>query len=166
MVKFTIRNYSERDRKNCQDLWVELVERHRQLYQDPSVGGFHPENYFNKYVAKLGTKHLWVAATGKKVIGFGGLIVNEEEAEIEPLVVSKRYRNKGVGTKLVGALVCEARRLDVKYLSVKPATRNIEAIKFFYKRGFANIGHIQLFINFTNKQWKKSLKLFDCQFNF
>jgi GNAT superfamily N-acetyltransferase len=158
--------YSQYDRKSCRKLWIELTDWHRQIYQDPSIGGLHPEDYFDKHLAKIGAKHLWVAATDQKVIGFGGLIVNDEEAEIEPLVVSKHYRNKGVGIKLVEALLLEARRLEIKYLSVKPVARNIEAIKFFYKRGFTKVGHIQLFIDFTNKQWKKGLKLFNCEFNF
>ena len=101
-----------------------------------------------------------------QVVGLMGLMVKEEEAEIEPLIVSQPYRYKGIGRGLVETVIAEARRLGVRFLSVKPVARNIEAIKFFHEQGFINVGHIELFIDFSNRQWKKGLKLFNRQFNF
>lgn len=161
-----IRKYQPTDRESCRSLWRELTEWHRQIYQDPSIGGSHPEDYFDRHLANVGADYLWVAIFDLQVIGLIGLIVKEEEAEIEPLIVRQPYRSKGIGRRLVETVIAEAHKLGVRFLSVGPVARNIDAIKFFYKQGFRNIGHIELFIDFSNKQWKKRLKLFNRQFNY
>lgn len=164
--KLVIRKYLPTDRENCRSLWKELTEWHRQIYQDPNIGGSSPENDFDKHLAKVGANNLWVGILDSKVIGLTGLIVNEKEAEMEPLIISQHYRNKGVGKKLVEKVVAEARNLDIRYLSVKPVARNEQALKFFYKQGFKNIGHVELFIDFKKQQLKKGLNLFKLQFNY
>jgi len=147
-------------------LWRELTEWHRQIYQDPSIGGSRPEEYFDEHLAKVGADHLWVATINSKVVGLIGLIVNKKEAEIKPIIVSKPYRNKGLGRRLVKRVIAEAEKLGIRLLSVKPVARNVEAIKFFYRQGFKNIGYIELFMDFSKRQWKKGLKIFNLRFNF
>jgi N-acetylglutamate synthase-like GNAT family acetyltransferase len=110
--------------------------------------------------------NLWVAILGSKVVGLVGLIVNGEEVEIEPLIVSQPYRSRGIGKRMIETVIVEAKGLNIKFLSVKPVARNIEAIKFLNNQGFRNIGHIELFIDFSNQEWKKGLNLFDQQFNY
>ena len=166
MNKLVIRKYLPTDRESCRSLWRELTEWHRQIYRDPSIGGAHPEDHFDKHLAKVGADYLWVAILDSQVVGLIGLIVNREEAEIEPLIVSQPYRHKGIGRRLVETVVAEANRLGVRFLSVKPVARNVEAIKFLHKQVFRNIGHIELFMDFSDRQWKKGLQLFNCQFNF
>jgi len=143
-----------------------LTEWHRHIYQDSTIGGAHPEDYFDRHLAKVGADSLWVATIGSETIGLVGLIVDGEEAAIEPLVVSKPYRNKGVGKRLVETVIAHARERGIKFLNVEPVARNTKAIKFFHSQVFKNIGHEQLFIDFSNHHWKNGLKLFDCKFNF
>lgn len=164
--KIVIRKYRSIDKDPCRRLWRELTEWHRQLYGDPHIGGPHPEDYFNKHLKKVGTDRLWVALLDCCVVGLVGLIVEEKEAEIEPLIVSQSYRNRGIGRRLIETVIVEVRRLDLRYLSVKPVARNIETIKFVYNQGFKNIGQVELFMDLSKKQWKKGLKLLDLQFNF
>jgi N-acetylglutamate synthase-like GNAT family acetyltransferase len=147
-------------------LWRELTEWHRQLYGDPHIGGPHPEDYFDKHLKKVGADRLWVALLDCRVVGLVGLIVEEEEAEIEPLIVSQPYRNRGIGRRLLKTVIVEVRKLNLRFLSVKPVARNIETIKFVHKQGFNNMGHMELFMDLSKKQWKKSLKLFDLDFDF
>ncbi len=135
-VSFVIRKYRSDDREQCRELWKELTERHREIYQDPTIGGAHPEDYFDKHLAKVGAARLWVAGDDSRVVGLIGLIVEGEEAEIEPLVVSKAYRRRGIGKQLIKRIVAEARNLGVRFLSVKPAARNVHAIRFLYIQGF------------------------------
>ncbi len=166
MTELVIRKYLPTDKESCRSLWRELTERHRLIYQNPSIGGSTPEDYFDEYLAKVGVDNLWVAILDSKVVGFAGLIVNEEEAEIEPLIISKPYRNRGIGKRVIETIIAEAQRLNMKFLSVKPVARNREAIKFFYIQGFRNIGHIELFMDFSKQEWKKGLNLFNLQFNY
>ena len=62
--------------------------------QDPNIEGSRSEECFDEHLAKVGADHLWVATINSKVVGPIGLIVNEKEAEIEPIIISKPYRNK------------------------------------------------------------------------
>lgn len=165
-MSFIIRKYRNADRKQCRSLWRELTEKHREIYQDQSIGGEHPEDYFDKYLVKFEYKRLWVAVHDSKVVGLVGLIIEENEAEIEPLIVSKHHRGKGIGRKLIEKASSEARRMKVRFLSIKPVARNTEIIKFLYKQGFKNLGCIELFIDFSDYVWKQEVNLFECKFNF
>jgi len=166
MTELVIRKYLPIDGESCRSLWRELTEWHRRIYQDPSIGGSHPEEFFDKHLAKVGADYLWVATLDSRVVGLAGLIVNKEETEIEPLIVSQPYRNKGIGRRLVETMVAEAHKQGVRFLTVKPVARNMAAVGFFHKQGFRNIGHVELFIDFSKQQWKKGLKLFDLQFDY
>lgn len=163
----TVRGYRQGDREQCHHLWLELTEWHRQIYEDPRIGGEHPEKYFDEHLARVGRDNLWVAVRNAKVVGLIGLMTsNYGEFEIEPLIVSKTHRGKGVGTRLVKALIAEARRRGLHSLNIMPVVRNIDTIKFLYKMGFQNLGHIQLFIDFTDHKWKNGPTLFGCRFKF
>lgn len=166
MAELVICRYLPKDRESCRGLWRELTEWHRQIYQDPSIGGAHPEEYFDRHLADVGACRLWVAVIDSQVVGLTGLIVYGEEAEIEPLIVSEPHRNKGIGTRMIETVISEARKLGVRLLSVKPVARNVEAIKFLHKRGFNNVGHIELFMDLSGWRWKKGPKFFDSEFNF
>jgi hypothetical protein len=69
-----IRTYQEGDREQCRFLWRELTEWHREIYQDSNIGGKHPEDYFDKHLARVGPERIWVAVQESKVIGFAGLL--------------------------------------------------------------------------------------------
>jgi len=161
-----IRKYKPEDRENCRALWRELTEWHREIYQDLTIGGPHPEEYFDKHLAKVGPDRLWVAVQDSQVVGLVGLIVKGKEAEIEPLIVSKAYRHKGIGKQLIDTVVSEARNMGVRFLNVAPVARNIKAINFLYQQGFKNLGHIELFLDFSDYAWKPGPQIFGCNFNF
>ncbi len=101
-----------------------------------------------------------------KVIALTGLMGTGPEAEVEPAIVSQPHRRKGIGKALMETVIAEAKNRDIKYLSVRPVARNTEALKFFTQQGFTNVGHIELFIDLTNRQWKKELKLFDLELKY
>ena len=165
-ILFTIRKFQSTDTTECRELWGELTEWHREIYQDSNIGGNHPEQHFDAHLLKVGSERLWVAIYDSEVVGLTGLIVEDEEAEIEPLIVSRNFRGKGIGKKLLEIVVSEARRLEVKFLTVRPVARNIQAIKFFYSQNFKNLGHIDLILDLANYNWKTGLELFECNFNF
>ncbi len=165
-LPFIIRKYQPTDLEQCRCLWQELTEWHRKIYEDPTIGGENPEDYFGKHLAKVRPERLWVAVSDFQVVGLAGLIVEGIEAEIEPVIVSESHRKKGIGTQLIKTVINEAHGLNIKFLSVKPVAGNIKAIKFFQKQGFKNLGHIELFMNFSEHHWKAGPELFECRFNF
>lgn len=165
-LPFMIRKYKPGDRERCRALWRELTEWHREIYQDPSIGGPHPEDYFDKHLAEVGPDQMWVAVYDSQVVGLVGLIVEGEKAEIEPLIVSKMYRQKGIGKQLIKTIVSEACNRKVRFLNIKPVARNVQAINFLYQQGFKNLGHVELFLDFSDYTWEPGPQLFRCKFNF
>ena len=167
MSRVEIRLYKESDLDICRELWLELTLVHRSIYNDPAIGGDDPGAGFDKHVALAGPKRIWVAEAKGEVIGMVGLLVGDEEAEIEPLVVAEAYQGKGIGRALLDHAVEEANKTDIKYLSVKPVARNTEAISFFHHSGFGTVGHIQLFMDLKGKgTWIPELEIFGNRFNY
>ena len=146
MAKMKIRHYTKNDIEICRSLWVEMVQRHRDIYDDQSIGGENPGLEFDHHLESVGPEQIWLADLENQVIGLTSLIQNGEEAEIEPVIVSHQYRGKGIGELLIKHAIDEAKIRGVLCLSVKPVARNKEAISFFYDCGFRTLGHIQLFM--------------------
>jgi GNAT superfamily N-acetyltransferase len=97
-------------------------------------------------------------------------MVVDEETEIEPLIVSKGHRGKGIGKQLIGRAIDEARKRSVRLLNIKPVARNVQTMRFLYKQGFTNLGYIELFIDLTGASagynWKPGPTIFDCDFKY
>jgi len=167
---FTVRGYESGDREQCRSLWRELTEWHREIYDDPRIGGEHPEDCFDKHLGKVGADNLWVAVSGSNVVGLIGLMVVDDETEIEPLIVSRTHRGKGIGKQLVHRAIDEARKRGLRLLNIKPVARNAQTIRFLYKQGFTNLGYIELFIDLTGASarydWKPGPSIFGCDFNY
>jgi len=164
-----IRNYTPNDLDACRSLWAELVQRHRDIYGDQTIGGDNPELEFDKHLALADLENIWIAESEGIVIGFTSLIKKGEEAEIEPIVVSHTHRGRGVGELLIKHAVEEAKKSNILCVYVKPVARNIEAISFFYDCGFKNLGHIQLFKwlgEETPETWQEGVKLFGKTFTY
>jgi N-acetylglutamate synthase-like GNAT family acetyltransferase len=168
MVNIKIRQYTDSDLEQCQTLWKELTQHHRDIYSDPSIGGDDPGHYFDEHLARVGPERLWVADDSGRVIGLIGLIVEDEEAEVEPLVVTPKNRNKGIGHALLFHVIEEAKKLGVRYLNVRPVARNVKAVTFFYESGFSILGHINLFMDLKEEKnkWVSGPELFGCSFQY
>ena len=169
MTNITIRQYNASDLDRCRALWGELTQHHRDIYDDPSIGGAVAGSYFDKHLARAGPEHIWVAEHNGEVVGFVGLIVGEQEAEVEPIVVASGHRGKGIGKSLLNHAIAEAKRMGVRFLNVRPVARNVEAISFFYNSGFRLLGHIELFMELSSPAsgaWKPGPELFGCSFEY
>ena len=169
MSEVTIRGYQPVDLEPCRALWVELTQRHREIYDDPTIGDDAPGLYFDKHLERVGPERLWVAEHDGKVVGLVGLIVGSHEAEVEPVVVASGQRDKGIGQAMLYRMVEEARTLGVRYLSVKPVARNVKAISFYYSFGFRTLGEIEMFIDLgapAPGTWKPGPELFGYIFEY
>jgi ribosomal protein S18 acetylase RimI-like enzyme len=56
-------------------------------------------------------------------------------AELETLAVMPRYRGRGIGTALIGAVHAELRRIGVAQLGVSVIATNRDAIRFYERLG-------------------------------
>ena len=48
--QITIRLYKPGDLETCRELWVELTEWHRQIYDSPGIGGADPGKQFDEHL--------------------------------------------------------------------------------------------------------------------
>jgi N-acetylglutamate synthase-like GNAT family acetyltransferase len=146
-----------------------MTERHRVIYDDPTIGGEKPGMEFDSHLSRVGPERVWVAVSEEELLGFVSLIVEGEQAEVEPIVVSADQRGLGIGDRLLTRAIDEAKKLGISCLSVRPVARNTEAISFFYEAGFRILGHIQLFMWLGSSfpdQWKRGPTLFGKQFDY
>ena len=150
-----VRAYRPEDLDACRTLWVELTAWHREIYGDPAIGGAHPERQFDEHLERVGPTNLWVAESDDTVIGLTGLIWDDNACEVEPVVVATDHRRRGVGKRLVHAVVDEARARGARQLSVRPVARNDAALAFFRDMGFGIVGHVELFMDFRpDRAWE------------
>lgn len=161
-MKLTIRDYQESDFEVCRSLWAELTQHHQEIYEDPAIGGEDPGRGFDAYIENTKRRGTWVAEADGEIVGFAGLIVYGEEGEIEPVIVSSPFRNKGIGTKLIQYVVREAKKTEVRFLSIRPVARNERAVSLFAKLGFNLVGQIDLFQDLSpssDRKWKPGIEI-------
>jgi N-acetylglutamate synthase-like GNAT family acetyltransferase len=146
----TVRGYEPRDLEACRGLWVELTQRHRDIFDSPEIGGEDPGSAFDEHLAKVGAENIWVAEDEGRVVGLAGLI--PDVPELEPVVVSKQHRGKGVGRLLAEAVISTARERGARQLQVRPVGRNVEAIRFFHELGFDILFQVELGMNLIDRE--------------
>lgn len=167
MGAISIRGYEDKDLQACRDLWVELTDRHRLIYENDSIGGDNPGLQFDDHLAAVGSDRLWVAVDGPEVVGLTGLIASGSEGEVEPAVVTENRRGEGIGSALIETVTAAARAAGVRLLSVRPVARNADAVRFFREAGFDVLGHIEAFMDLTGepRRWRPGEIIADREFD-
>lgn len=156
-----IRAYEPGDLDACRALWCELTEHHREIYADPGIGGEEPGSHFDAYLAHAHFVAAWVAEVDGKIVGLTGLLLGEDGAEIEPVVVSRVARRKGIGSALVEYVIAQARERGERSLSIRPVARNATAIQQFVRAGFSVVGRIELFQSLepSQREWTSGVTI-------
>lgn len=75
-----------------------------------------------------------------KVVGFAGIKIIIDEADIMNIVVKKNYRHKGIGNLLLEYLISLCNELHLQSLSLEVNEINLPAINLYKKFGFKKIG--------------------------
>jgi len=143
--KIIVRIYKPSDLSVCCELYLQLVQWHRQIYHDPTIGEPDPCSGLMNHIREHGGRNLWVAEIEDAIVGLVGLVFKDDEAEVEPLVVAESYRRLGIGSQLLRHVTEIARKAGAKYLNVRPVARNWQAIQCYYAAGFRTLGFIELF---------------------
>jgi N-acetylglutamate synthase-like GNAT family acetyltransferase len=162
-----VRGYEPRDLEACRGLWVELTQRHRDIFDAPEIGGEDPGRAFDEHLAKVGAENIWVAEVEGRVVGLAGLI--PEAFELEPVVVAEQHRGQGVGRLLAEAVISAARERGARTIQVRPVGRNVEAIRFFHELGFDVLDQVQLSMDIVDRErdpWIAGERLADRDFRY
>lgn len=89
---------------------------------------------------KVPSIKFWSLWDDKKLIGCGALkFLDKEHGEFKSIRIHDDFRNKGHGTNVINHLISEAKKLNIKRLSIETGASDffIPARKLFKKTGFA-----------------------------
>jgi len=133
-----VREYRVEDEAACRSLFEELVEVHRGLYPDAEIGAtFQVEG------------RLLVAEDDGSVVGYAGMLRHPHSVEIEPIVIARGHRGRGVGRALIDRAVSEARAEGVTQVYAQPAGRNADALAFFNSVGLDVLAYLRVQLDLT-----------------
>jgi len=94
-----------------------------------------------------------------EIIGFAGLKIIFDQADIMNIVIKKTYRNQGIGTLLLENLILLAKDLNISTLFLEVNEQNKPAIHLYEKLGFEKLGVRKKYYNNNNGIiMKKNLK--------
>ena len=100
-----------------------------------------------------------IGKINNEIIGFAGLKIIFEQADIMNIVIKKTYRNQGVGTLLLENLILLAKDLNISTLFLEVNEQNKPAIHLYEKLGFERLGIRKKYYNNNNGIiMKKNLK--------
>ena len=76
----------------------------------------------------------------KEIVGMLNLIAFRipfaKKGLLEDIVVDKKYRGKGIGTRLISAAIDQARQEELKYIDFTSNPMRVEANKLYQRLGF------------------------------
>ncbi len=97
-------------------------------------------NILKEELQNENSKYL-VAKLDMEIVGFSGIKVILDEADIMNIVTKKAYRGKGIGTLLLKSLIMLCNKYKVKYINLEVYEGNKPAIHLYEKSGFKVVGH-------------------------
>lgn len=86
------------------------------------------------------SSHYIVAKSDSKIIGFCGIKVVLDSADIMNIVVKKDFRNLGIGTALLNEIITLCSSLNLSSITLEVRKDNTHAISLYRKFGFETLG--------------------------
>ena len=97
----------------------------------PSILKSELESQNSKYI---------VAILENVVVGFAGIIISVDDAEITNIVTRKSYRKKGIGKLLLDKLIDMSKEIGKNEISLEVNEKNIPAINLYKSSNFEQVG--------------------------
>ena len=86
------------------------------------------------------SKYIIAKTNDGEIIGFAGIKIIVDTADIMNIVVKKSWRNQGVGNLLLSNLISLCKNSNLSSLSLEVNEDNLPAIYLYEKVGFKKIG--------------------------
>jgi ribosomal-protein-alanine N-acetyltransferase len=83
---------------------------------------------------------IYVAECRRRIVGWAGMLVAADEGQILNVAVSPSYRRRGIGRKLVEALIELAKEKKLSYLTLEMRRSNSPAAALYSLCGFLPAG--------------------------
>lgn len=82
-----------------------------------------------------------------KILGFAGIKIILDEAEIMNIVTKKDYRNQGIGNLLLDKIILEVKNKGIRKINLEVNENNTIAIHLYEKFGFSKDGERKNYYN-------------------
>lgn len=86
------------------------------------------------------SSHYIVAKLNNKIVGFGGIKVVLDSADIMNIVVKKNFRNLGIGTSILNEIIALCSSLNLSSITLEVRKDNKYAISLYENFGFETLG--------------------------
>ena len=80
-----------------------------------------------------------VAEDAAEVVGYAGLLVSADTADVQTLAVAPGRQRHGIGSALLAALVDEAQRRGLREMLLEVRADNVPALQLYARHGFEQI---------------------------
>lgn len=85
-----------------------------------------------------------------EIVGFAGIKIILDEADIMNIVIKKDFRNNGIGSLLLDYLISYSKSINLKTITLEVNEINIPAIKLYEKFDFEKLGIRKKYYNGKN----------------
>ncbi|MDP8960795.1 MAG: ribosomal protein S18-alanine N-acetyltransferase [Actinomycetota bacterium] len=106
---------------------------------------------FASELAQRDSRVYLVALRGRRVLGYSGMVLVDDEAHITTVVVAPQFRRQGIGTALVASLLRAARKRGMEAASLEVRVGNNAAQALYRRFGFAPVGVRPRYYEDTNE---------------
>lgn len=118
-----------------EDDLIEVVKIERDTFKD----AWSERMFLSELRDNKGFSFFLSAKLSGRVIGYGGIWIAGNEAQLMNLAVSSDYRSKRVGTNLLCSLLNLVKRMGIEDVFLEVRASNLRAQKFYRRFGFAVI---------------------------
>ena len=131
------------------------------LYSD--FDDFWNYNIFKSELENPNSKYI-IAKHNDEIVGFAGITILIDKADITNIVTKKKYRNNNIGSKQLEYIIELCKSLNLTELSLEVANSNIPAINLYKKFNFEICGLRKKYYNNTEDAIIMTKKI-DNEFN-
>ena len=90
--------------------------------------------------ARVGKRHYLVGTIGNELVGYGGLLYVENDANVTNIAVDPMWRSRGIATELLLYLAWEANRRGCEAMTLEVRHTNVAAQQLYRRFGFVPAG--------------------------
>ena len=98
------------------------------------------EEAFQNELRNNPTAHYLVMRRHGVFAGYAGFWLIADEAHITSIAVKQELRGTGAGTRLLFSLICLARKLHARWVTLEVREDNLAAQKLYKRFGFVRVG--------------------------
>ena len=132
-MKFEYRKAELSDSKRIEELFIEML---RTIYNTNDVDGYE-NGYLDKFFSES-EDLIYVAELDKEVVAFLSIEVYKDDGYVylDDLSVTEKYRDKGIGTKLISLAEDYSKDIGVSAIVLHVEKTNVNAHNLYRKLGY------------------------------